>query len=134
MSEIEVVANVLEDVRVVVSPHSLSYSNNSQRKVFVFNWGDASLLLIAEIRGVVNRCEIAIVEPFDVPSFLSVGSEPSYSDVFPILAGFTLQESGTYQQHPLVEFDSIQQVFLKILPGLGCSSGKGIITIDWSDL
>lgn len=156
MSEIEVVASFSSDIQVVVaveggqqgslvveevepiqlalSPTVLPYSNNSQRKVFGFNWGDASPLLIAEIQGVVSRCEVAIVESFDAPSSLSVGIEPDYSDIFSVLPGLTLQQSGIYQQHPLVELESVQQVFLKISPGVGCSSGRGIVTIDWSNL
>lgn len=155
MSEIEVVASFSSDIQVVVaieggqqgslvveevepiqlalSPTVLPYSNNSQRKVFGFNWGDASPLLIAEIQGVVSRCEVAIVEPFDVPSSLGVGSEFPYSDILS-LSGMPLQEPGVCEVHPLTEFDSVQQIFLSIAPGFGCSSGRGILTIDWSDL
>lgn len=140
MSEIEVVTSFVDSTQAVIVSESiglafssglLPYSNSSQRKVLGFDWGDASPLLIAEIQGVVNCCEVAIVEEFDVPLLLKVGTAPDYSDVFPELI---LQQPGIYQQHTVVDFGVVQQVFLEILPGLECSSGKGIVTIDWSQL
>lgn len=141
MSELEIVASFLGSTQVAaigedpiqfsISPVAVLSSNNSQCKVVNFSWGDATPLLIAEICGVVSRCEITIIEPFNVPSTVSVGTDLGYSDIF-FVPELTFQDTGTYEIHPLREFESTQQVFLSIAPGIECNSGSGIITIDWS--
>ena len=117
-------------MEVAIAGTVLPNSTNANRKVMGFSWGDATPLLIADVTGVVTRAELVIVEPFDVPSVVTVGTSPDYADVFPEVDGLTLEVAAKYDHYPLVELD--EQVYLRIQPGVGCSSGSGLISLDWS--
>lgn len=117
-------------VEVAIAGTVLPNSTNANRKVMGFSWGDASPLLIADVTGVITRVELIIIEPFDVPSAVTVGTSPDYTDIFPEMSELTLEMAAKYDRYPLTEVS--EQVYLRIQPGVGCSSGSGLISLDWS--
>jgi hypothetical protein len=123
-----VVRVVKERVAIAVFPNASV--NHSQNRIKVpFSWGDATPKTITSIQGFIKRASIVILNPFNVPSLLSLGDDLN-SDR--LISKYVNNPSAIaeYETSPMVQYISSTSIKLTIAPGEGCNQGNGFVILE----